>query len=330
MKMAFAENIPKINSIENKRKNFIRHFNREYLESMTIDQYVIGGGDKENFCYRIEFEQVEMGDIRGSLAGVKRYWVWRDKDTGDYATLPRFKGNAQEAFLAIRGEICHLLDAGEVDDYETIGKCPVSNLFKYKILAMYYPNKFLSIYSLDHLTHYCNMAGILPVEGDDELTLQRKLLQWKEAHDEVRDLSLLEYAYWLYSDEGFGRPPKEKAMTQSRPMLSKLREELRDYDSKHSKKRLTEYEQTVRNAKVTAFVKERANGFCQLCGKPAPFYNVNGEPYLECHHIIWISNNGPDEPSNAVALCPNCHRKMHTLKEESDIKRLTKIANEGL
>lgn len=83
-----------------------------------------------------------------------------------------------------------------------------------------------------------------------------------------------------------------------------------------------------RSALVSAYVKERANGLCQLCGKPAPFYSKNGSPYLECHHIVWMSRNGADEPSNAVALCPNCHRKMHILDDLNDVEHLKKLCRE--
>lgn len=72
-------------------------------------------------------------------------------------------------------------------------------------------------------------------------------------------------------------------------------------------------------------LKERAAGVCQLCNKPAPFYSKNGEPYLECHHVIWIKKNGLDEVNNAVALCPNCHKKMHILDEKADVEYLKKL-----
>lgn len=89
---------------------------------------------------------------------------------------------------------------------------------------------------------------------------------------------------------------------------------------------LTEIERRERSRLIAAIVKERAAGICQLCNAPAPFYNKNGEPYLECHHIIWIAKGGPDEVSNAVALCPNCHRRMHSLNELVDVEYLKKVA----
>lgn len=74
-----------------------------------------------------------------------------------------------------------------------------------------------------------------------------------------------------------------------------------------------------RSSAVVAFARKRANGICQLCGQPAPFEDLQGEPYLEIHHVIWLGRKGPDRVDNAVALCPNCHSKMHVRDEQEDI-----------
>lgn len=86
-----------------------------------------------------------------------------------------------------------------------------------------------------------------------------------------------------------------------------------------------------RNSFVSEYAKRRANGICQLCEQLAPFKDKKGNPYLENHHIVWLSKGGEDTMKNTVALCPNCHRKMHTLNLEDDIKKLQFIAqNEGV
>ena len=77
-----------------------------------------------------------------------------------------------------------------------------------------------------------------------------------------------------------------------------------------------------RNAIIAAYAKRRANGICQLCLKAAPFKTPEGEPYLEVHHIEWLMNGGSDSVENTVALCPNCHRKMHSLNLPEDVRKL--------
>lgn len=83
--------------------------------------------------------------------------------------------------------------------------------------------------------------------------------------------------------------------------------------------------QFPRNGNISLAAKRRAGGLCQLCGK-TPFCYPNGEAYLEVHHIIPLAEGGPDTLENVAALCPNCHRKMHVLKDKDDIKALKKKA----
>ena len=78
----------------------------------------------------------------------------------------------------------------------------------------------------------------------------------------------------------------------------------------------------TRNNEVSRITKLRAGGICELCGKQAPFNDGNGDPYLESHHIIWLSRGGEDSTNNTAALCPNCHKKMHVLDDKSDISFL--------
>ena len=80
-----------------------------------------------------------------------------------------------------------------------------------------------------------------------------------------------------------------------------------------------------RSAKVVKSAKARANGICQLCKNQAPFMDKNGTPYLEGHHVIWISRDGKDSTDNVVALCPNCHTKMHVLNDPIDIEILKDV-----
>lgn len=79
-----------------------------------------------------------------------------------------------------------------------------------------------------------------------------------------------------------------------------------------------------RSPYVAEYAKARAHGLCQLCGDKAPFKGKNGQPYLESHHIIWLADGGADSIDNTVALCPNCHRKMHVVKDMEDIAKLKK------
>jgi hypothetical protein len=67
-----------------------------------------------------------------------------------------------------------------------------------------------------------------------------------------------------------------------------------------------------RNPDVVAQALSDAGGRCQECKNEAPFKRrADNSPYLEVHHRVPLSRGGEDSVANAVALCPNCHRKLH-------------------
>ncbi|HWI63666.1 MAG TPA: HNH endonuclease [Symbiobacteriaceae bacterium] len=78
----------------------------------------------------------------------------------------------------------------------------------------------------------------------------------------------------------------------------------------------------VRNEAVAAYARELAKGVCALCRQLAPFKNKKQQPFLETHHVKWLACGGEDSISNTVALCPNCHRKMHIVNDPKDVKAL--------
>ncbi|WP_338472815.1 HNH endonuclease [Niallia sp. XMNu-256] len=97
----------------------------------------------------------------------------------------------------------------------------------------------------------------------------------------------------------------------------------------HVKRKITSitYE---RDPFVTEFAKRWANGVCQLCEKTAPFLNKNREPHLHTHHIKWLSRGGEDSIANTIALCPNCHDKMHVVDDPIDVEKLKKKVHQHI
>ncbi|WP_422840217.1 HNH endonuclease [Aeromonas veronii] len=89
----------------------------------------------------------------------------------------------------------------------------------------------------------------------------------------------------------------------------------------------------IRDPSVKAWVLQQAKGHCEFCECPAPFLKEDGQPYLEVHHVTPLSEGGSDRTTNAVALCPNCHRRMHhsqnklELRDEA-VKKIYRLVHE--
>ncbi|MBV4476520.1 HNH endonuclease [Pseudomonas botevensis] len=67
-----------------------------------------------------------------------------------------------------------------------------------------------------------------------------------------------------------------------------------------------------RSRKVAHYVQMRAQGVCESCERPAPFMKKDGTPYLEPHHVNRVSDGGLDHPRYVGAVCPSCHREIHS------------------
>lgn len=98
-----------------------------------------------------------------------------------------------------------------------------------------------------------------------------------------------------------------------------------DEDNTHTMKSVKDYK---RDPWVKALARKLAIGRCRLCDSRAPFQDNLGHPFLEVHHVIPLSKGGSDTIDNVVALCPNCHRKVHIVEKQNDFEKLRKIAME--
>ena len=71
----------------------------------------------------------------------------------------------------------------------------------------------------------------------------------------------------------------------------------------------------------------QAHGVCELCGYVVPVERYGAEYekwFLESHYIEWLSRGGHNEPENIIALCPNCHKRIHELSYEEGVELLKK------
>lgn len=75
----------------------------------------------------------------------------------------------------------------------------------------------------------------------------------------------------------------------------------------------------VRDPKVRNLVLNRAGGICESCQERG-FLKGDGTPYLETHHIISLSEQGPDKMHNVIALCANDHRRAHFGKNWAELQ----------
>jgi 5-methylcytosine-specific restriction protein A len=115
----------------------------------------------------------------------------------------------------------------------------------------------------------------------------------------------------IFEGEAIGSASDSTKFEQTVRRLRSAKMVAKPDGQKAPKKVTRSAEQYERDPKVKAWVLQNAKGKCELCESDAPFMDDAGFPFLEVHHVVPLADGGDDVVSNAVALCPNCHRECH-------------------
>jgi hypothetical protein len=182
------------------RGDFVGKFPIGDIKTMTLDRYCIGAGGKNSFCYWVEQETRPLGSILGATA--KKFGVYYDKKAKSYIHLNRYK-TPTEALIDMRQIIDELLAAAGRDDLRSIIENKLSPMFKGKLLSLYFPDKFIPIFSDEHLSHFLAQIGE-PSSGLDWVSKNRHLMNFKNDDAVMRNWSVYEFMHFLY--DVFKRP----------------------------------------------------------------------------------------------------------------------------
>lgn len=192
-----------IKKLESTRNEFLKRFPADRLgEVLTLDTYVIGKPD--TFCKWLEQGTKELGRI--SIRSAADYGIYFDnKKQMFYAKEGRSKKQvsrteAQERFSEIRKQITDLLEFAKNEELEKIEQISVYRHVKEKILSLYFPEKFLSVFSENHINHFLEELGLLDAKTKNLTPMKKKhvLLEFKNKDEIMKNWSPYEYMHFLY------------------------------------------------------------------------------------------------------------------------------------
>lgn len=200
----------KIENLDNLRKQFVIDFSTDTIISLTKEEYVVGLGKKDTFCYRIENELQDLGNMHGATSskfGVY-YGTSGKDDTEKYRSTNTFSKDVDKAFEMVKDEIVILINNGAKQDYNAIRKSKFKSLFRGKILSTYYPDYYLPIFSETHLDYFMSKLNIELDSNDDVLDKQNKIITWKNSRSDTKDWSNGILSEFLYKE--IGKPSDEQ------------------------------------------------------------------------------------------------------------------------
>jgi 5-methylcytosine-specific restriction endonuclease McrA len=100
---------------------------------------------------------------------------------------------------------------------------------------------------------------------------------------------------------------------------------------RHPQQRTVQRQEFVRSLVIVELALRRANGRCEMPNCASDLFRTTaGEPYLEVHHIVPLSEQGEDVIGNVAALCPRCHRAQHYSAEREALRTQLQVAIRAL
>lgn len=332
--------INKEKELENLRNIFINKFSVDKIVTLPLDDYVVGKQNENSFCNFLENRLKDLGDIHGSTAikfGI--YFGRQGKDNiKKYRFAQKYGNNLEDCFANIKLEIITLIKNGTNKDLQGIKKCKLAPIFRGKILATYFPEEYMNIFSEEHLDYFLTKLNIGNLISLNILEKQRELLLIKNSNEITKNWTNYKFSCFLYTM--FGKPIKDQEDIENFEDLS-LKEKLNNdtlnyYFEKpiyEGAKEKTEpiisnggvvYPRDKKNS-IKALVK--ANFQCEIDNAHPSFIRKNGKNYTEPHHLIPMKyqkefEKSLDVPENIVSLCSNCHNQIHYGKDQDSLIEL--------
>jgi hypothetical protein len=114
-----------------------------------------------------------------------------------YRFTQKFGKTEKEAFDAIKKALLNLVKAGQSKSFSEIDENPLSQMFKAKILSLYFPELYLNICSSEHIKQIALNIGISARQFVSEC--QHLLIEEKMANKITKDWSNPKFMSFLYA-----------------------------------------------------------------------------------------------------------------------------------
>ncbi|MBL5826211.1 DUF3883 domain-containing protein [Serratia fonticola] len=180
------------------RGQFLQAYPLRQLKNITLDEYIIGKGTA-SFCACVEAKTRSWANMQGATA--YKFGIYFGKTKSDpitqYRFTKKFGKTKNEAFNGVKEALLHLVQAGKSKDFRTIDENPLSQMFKAKILSLYFPDIYLNVCSSEHLKHIALEMGIQQQKYVSKY--QHLLIEKKLENKVTKDWSNPKFMSFLYA-----------------------------------------------------------------------------------------------------------------------------------
>jgi len=198
--LSFSQNFDTANEDKaiSTRGQFLSSYPVGRLKNLTLDEYVIGKGTA-SFCACVEAKTKAWANMQGATANKFGIYFGKTKTdlTMQYRFTQKFGKTKKEAFDGVKEALLNLVEAGKLKEFSVIDENPISQMFKAKILSLYFPEVYLNVCSSEHLEQIALEMGI--PEQQFASAYQHLLIEKKLANKITKDWSNPKYMSFLYA-----------------------------------------------------------------------------------------------------------------------------------
>lgn len=183
-------------------KEFREEFPPEDIKKMTLDDYCIGTGESNNFCWYLETRLRNQGIFSPGQRGSYVYGIYWSKKDETYKSVQTLSGSYDDRLKIVLECIDECItNRSDIGKLTEIGKRRIIDSgFILKILYSYFPNDFIQINSKNHLKNIVSLFSIPCKDTSNVFELERSLYDYyleqkKKLNIDVTPLEFMRIVY---------------------------------------------------------------------------------------------------------------------------------------
>ena len=304
-KERIANEIARYERAQKEREDFLLRFPIDRVKSLSLDEYAFlssADGNSHSFCTIMYSELEEIAHTGNAYTHMFGIYYKKDKELALSHTYHNIFGDDfDKAFEKIKSDIYELLDGVKNDNYAVVEKSQLHSSFRYKLLAVYFPEKFLPICTKTMMEPICKTMGVS--FGDREMVYSNiDLGKMKESSLLTRDWNngvFLGFCRWLDDNKSRILAYRKKELLET---VNQVDDDLNSFQL-YGEEREAVTKVRVNQGLFRDILLEKYPS-CVLC-------KVSDKSLLIASHIKPWKNSEPDEKTdvdNGFILCPNHDR----------------------
>jgi len=142
-----------------------------------------------------------------------------------YQFVKRFGETPEDAFRNVQQAISKLIIDGKNEDIENLKLNPISNMVKGKILCTYFPERYLNVFSPEHLNYFIKQLNLDNVDLHKTNPIDKReiLIKFKNQDSIMKNWSNDIFSHFLYTEYPRSPPKKEVNFNKTVDLLSEYR-----------------------------------------------------------------------------------------------------------